>query len=62
MLTGKVIGLDEGEKQSPSGAMNRLVNKMSEPVIRRAMHQAMKIMGASICSRANHQRGTKKQR
>ncbi|QIA65898.1 bifunctional proline dehydrogenase/L-glutamate gamma-semialdehyde dehydrogenase PutA [Vibrio astriarenae] len=45
MLTGKVIGLDEGEKQSPSGAMNRLVNKMSEPVIRRAMHQAMKIMG-----------------
>ncbi|MDR9828237.1 bifunctional proline dehydrogenase/L-glutamate gamma-semialdehyde dehydrogenase PutA [Vibrio sp. FNV 38] len=45
MLTGKVIGLNDGEKQSPVNAVNRLVNRMSEPVIRRAMHQAMKIMG-----------------
>ncbi|MGR5260158.1 bifunctional proline dehydrogenase/L-glutamate gamma-semialdehyde dehydrogenase PutA [Vibrio astriarenae] len=45
MLTGKVIGLQESDKQTPANAMNRLMNKMSEPFIRRAMHQAMKIMG-----------------
>ncbi|AUI87512.1 bifunctional proline dehydrogenase/L-glutamate gamma-semialdehyde dehydrogenase [Vibrio azureus] len=45
MLTGKVIGLGEQESNSPSQAVNRLVNKFSEPVIRKAMYQAMKIMG-----------------
>ncbi|AQM69850.1 Bifunctional protein PutA [Vibrio campbellii] len=45
MLTGKVIGLGEQEIQSPGQAVNRLVNKFSEPVIRKAMYQAMKIMG-----------------
>lgn len=45
MLTGKVVGLSEKQSGSPTQAVNRLVNKMSEPVIRQAMHQAMKIMG-----------------
>ncbi|USD43474.1 bifunctional proline dehydrogenase/L-glutamate gamma-semialdehyde dehydrogenase PutA [Vibrio sp. SCSIO 43135] len=45
MLTGKVVGLSEKESKSPTQAMNRLVNKLSEPVIRQAMHQAMKVMG-----------------
>lgn len=45
MLTGKVVGLAESQSPSPTQAMNRLVNKLSEPVIRKAMHQAMKIMG-----------------
>ncbi|MGD8110956.1 bifunctional proline dehydrogenase/L-glutamate gamma-semialdehyde dehydrogenase PutA [Vibrio sp. TRT 17S01] len=45
LLTGKVVGLSDGEKQSPAQAVNRLVNKLSEPLIRKAMHQAMKIMG-----------------
>ena len=45
MLTGKVVGLSDAETTSPMQAMNRLVNKFSEPVIRQAMHQAMKIMG-----------------
>lgn len=45
MLTGKVIGLSEKESNSPSQAVNRLVNKLSEPVIRQAMNQAMKVMG-----------------
>ncbi|WP_375748905.1 bifunctional proline dehydrogenase/L-glutamate gamma-semialdehyde dehydrogenase PutA [Vibrio sp. HN007] len=45
MLTGKVVGLADEKSQSPVKAVNRLVNKMSEPVIRQAMHQAMKIMG-----------------
>lgn len=45
MLTGKVIGLADGDIASPVQAVNRLVNKLTEPVIRKAMHQAMKIMG-----------------
>ncbi|MDA9556536.1 bifunctional proline dehydrogenase/L-glutamate gamma-semialdehyde dehydrogenase PutA [Vibrio sp.] len=45
MLTGKVIGLPENEAKSATSAVNRLVNKMSEPVIRKAMYEAMKVMG-----------------
>ncbi len=45
MITGKVVGLEPTTTPSPSQAINRLVNKLSEPVIRSAMHQAMKIMG-----------------
>ena len=45
MLTGKVVGLSSSSEPSPIQAVNRLVNKLSEPVIRQAMHQAMKIMG-----------------
>ncbi|KLV09649.1 pyrroline-5-carboxylate dehydrogenase [Photobacterium aquae] len=45
MLTGKVVALDAREDGTPGHVINRLVNKMSEPVIRQAMHQAMKIMG-----------------
>ncbi|WP_372739413.1 bifunctional proline dehydrogenase/L-glutamate gamma-semialdehyde dehydrogenase PutA [Neptunomonas sp.] len=45
LLTGKVVSLDENEDGTPSNVINRLVNKMSEPVIRKVMNQAMKIMG-----------------
>lgn len=45
MLTGKVVTLDESTEGKPASVINRLVNKLSEPVIRQAMHQAMKIMG-----------------
>ncbi|PSU48895.1 bifunctional proline dehydrogenase/L-glutamate gamma-semialdehyde dehydrogenase [Photobacterium frigidiphilum] len=45
MLTGKVVTMDAKEDGKPSHVINRLVNKMSEPVIRQAMNQAMKIMG-----------------
>lgn len=45
MLTGKVVGLSQPRDPNPTQAVNRLVNKLSEPVIRQAMHQAMKIMG-----------------
>ncbi|PSV11593.1 bifunctional proline dehydrogenase/L-glutamate gamma-semialdehyde dehydrogenase [Photobacterium kishitanii] len=45
MLTGKVVALETVRNGSASDVINRLVNKMSEPVIRQAMHQAMKIMG-----------------
>lgn len=45
MLTGKVVSLDIKDQQTPASAINRLMNKMSEPIIRQAMNQAMKIMG-----------------
>lgn len=45
MLTGKVVAVDSKEDGTPSHVINRLVNKMSEPVIRQAMNQAMKVMG-----------------
>ncbi|PSV52953.1 bifunctional proline dehydrogenase/L-glutamate gamma-semialdehyde dehydrogenase PutA [Photobacterium sp. GB-3] len=45
MLTGKVVTLDAKQDGTPTNVINRLVNKMSEPMIRQAMHQAMKIMG-----------------
>ena len=45
MLTGKVVTLDRNEDGSPATIINRLVNKMGEPVIRQAVNQAMKIMG-----------------
>ncbi|MCE0495119.1 bifunctional proline dehydrogenase/L-glutamate gamma-semialdehyde dehydrogenase PutA [Vibrio salinus] len=45
MITGKVIGLSDVDNTSPAQAVNRLVQKFSEPVIRQVMHQAMKIMG-----------------
>ena len=45
MLTGKVVTLDQNEDGSAGGIINRLVNKMGEPVIRQAVNQAMRIMG-----------------
>ncbi len=45
LLTGKVVTLDEREDGTPAGIINRLVNRLSEPVIRKVMQQAMKIMG-----------------
>lgn len=45
MLTGKVVSIDEQKEGGAGKVINKLVNKMSEPVIRQAMHQAMKIMG-----------------
>ncbi|MDA7745924.1 bifunctional proline dehydrogenase/L-glutamate gamma-semialdehyde dehydrogenase PutA [Psychromonas sp.] len=45
LLTGKVVNLGNAVKGGASNVLNRLVSQMSEPVIRQAMHQAMKIMG-----------------
>ncbi|MCL1058756.1 bifunctional proline dehydrogenase/L-glutamate gamma-semialdehyde dehydrogenase PutA [Shewanella gelidimarina] len=45
MLTGKIVKLDKQINGKPSKLLNRLVNKMGEPVIRQAMLGAMKIMG-----------------
>jgi len=45
LLTGKIVNLKKPTKNNASDAINKLVNKMTEPVIRQAMNQAMKIMG-----------------
>ncbi len=45
MLTGKIVKLDKKVDGKPSNLLNRLVNKMGEPVIRQAMLAAMVIMG-----------------
>ncbi|WP_394203371.1 bifunctional proline dehydrogenase/L-glutamate gamma-semialdehyde dehydrogenase PutA [Shewanella waksmanii] len=45
MLTGKVVTLDKSINGKPSSLLNRLVNRVGEPIIRQAMLAAMKIMG-----------------
>ncbi len=45
MLTGKVVTLDSETPQEPAGMIAKMVDRVSEPVIREAMKQAMKIMG-----------------
>ena len=45
LLTGKIINLDTCTDKGSSHVINRLISKTSEPIIRQAMNQAMKIMG-----------------
>ncbi len=45
LMTGRVVTLDKPREGRPSGFINKMVNRMGEPVIRRAMYEAMKIMG-----------------
>ncbi|MGI2260712.1 bifunctional proline dehydrogenase/L-glutamate gamma-semialdehyde dehydrogenase PutA [Shewanella sp. GXUN23E] len=59
MLTGKVVKLDKKVDGTPSNMLNRLVNKMGEPVIRQAMYAAMKIMGRQFVLGRNIQEALK---
>ncbi|WP_413693323.1 bifunctional proline dehydrogenase/L-glutamate gamma-semialdehyde dehydrogenase PutA [Psychromonas sp. KJ10-2] len=45
LLTGKIVNLKKANKKSSAHLVNGLVNKLTEPVIREVMQQAMKIMG-----------------
>ncbi|OBX37450.1 bifunctional protein PutA [Halomonas elongata] len=45
LMTGRVITMDKPQEGRPSGFINKMVNRMGEPVIRRAMVEAMKVMG-----------------
>lgn len=45
MLTGKVTRLGRDTKETPASTFGKLVDRLGEPVIRKAMYQAMKIMG-----------------
>ncbi len=44
MLTGKIIHLDEN-KSGFSKVLDKLLNKTGEPVVRKGVYQAMKVMG-----------------
>lgn len=45
LMTGKVVSMDKTAEGKPANIINRMVNRLGEPVIRNAMAQAMKIMG-----------------
>ncbi len=45
MLTGRVTQLDEGAPKDIGGYLKNLITRSGEPVIRKAMLQAMKILG-----------------
>ncbi|RMF12906.1 MAG: bifunctional proline dehydrogenase/L-glutamate gamma-semialdehyde dehydrogenase PutA [Alphaproteobacteria bacterium] len=45
MLTGRVVRLDDEVEADPTRLVRRLVRRAGEPVIRRAVNQAMRIMG-----------------
>ncbi|APE29915.1 bifunctional proline dehydrogenase/L-glutamate gamma-semialdehyde dehydrogenase [Halomonas aestuarii] len=45
LMTGRVINMDKPREGKPAHFINKLVNRLGEPVIRRAMYEAMKIMG-----------------
>ncbi|HKY94792.1 MAG TPA: bifunctional proline dehydrogenase/L-glutamate gamma-semialdehyde dehydrogenase PutA, partial [Kiloniellales bacterium] len=45
MLTGRVLQLDDRDRRDLGGTLRRLVTRSGEPVIRAAMHQAMRILG-----------------
>jgi RHH-type proline utilization regulon transcriptional repressor/proline dehydrogenase/delta 1-pyrroline-5-carboxylate dehydrogenase len=45
MLTGRVITLDQGITTDPLAMVNGMVSRLSEPVIRAALREAMRIMG-----------------
>ncbi|WP_054113626.1 bifunctional proline dehydrogenase/L-glutamate gamma-semialdehyde dehydrogenase PutA [Marinagarivorans algicola] len=45
LLTGKIVTMNEKKDGSAGHLVGRMVNRVSEPVIRKAMNQAMKIMG-----------------
>lgn len=45
LLTGKIVTMNEKQDGAPAKLINRMINRVSTPVIRKAMNQAMKIMG-----------------
>lgn len=45
LMTGRVLKLDHPKEGRPAHFINRMVNRLGEPVIRRAMVEAMKVMG-----------------
>lgn len=45
MLTGKIVEVDDEARRDPPGFLRRLVERIGEPVVRRAVAQAIGIMG-----------------
>jgi RHH-type proline utilization regulon transcriptional repressor/proline dehydrogenase/delta 1-pyrroline-5-carboxylate dehydrogenase len=45
MLTGRIVDVDEDARRDPPGFLRRLVERIGEPVVRKAVAQAIGIMG-----------------
>jgi len=45
VLTKKALTINKTQYDSPESQLKRLVNRVSEPVVRQALYQAMKVMG-----------------
>ncbi|MBV7314697.1 bifunctional proline dehydrogenase/L-glutamate gamma-semialdehyde dehydrogenase PutA [Shewanella sp. NIFS-20-20] len=45
LMTGKIVKMDKNLDGSPSHLLKRLINRLGEPVIRKAIYAAMKVMG-----------------
>ena len=45
MLTGRIVGLDDDTTEDTGSWVRKLTTKLSEPVVRQAILQAMRIMG-----------------
>ena len=48
MLTGRVVLPDEEQRGDPASVIQRLVARVSEPVVRTALRQAMRILGTQF--------------
>lgn len=60
ILTGKLVFLDEEITQQPGSWVKRLTANLSEPVVRRAIHQAMRIMGGQYVLGRSIEEGIRK--
>ena len=45
MLTGRIISLDDATREDPMTMVNGMMTRVSEPVVRSALKEAMRIMG-----------------
>lgn len=48
LLTGKVVGFNERDRGGKAGLLKKTVARLGEPVVRKAMTQAMRIMGGQF--------------
>ncbi len=48
MLTGRIVLPDEEQTRDPASFLSRLVARIGEPVVRTALRQAMRILGAQF--------------
>ena len=55
MLTGYVVELDDAIQTSTSSWLKRFSSKLGEPIIRKAVSKAMKIMAQAVLAQANTQ-------
>ncbi len=62
MLTGSIVEMDKAITRNPSKWMNSLIARSGEPVIRKAVMQAMKIMGREFVFGRNIKEGLKRQK